>query len=189
MSARCSRWAARAASGNTYRHANLCTGEYCRARPDPGIRPGSKAVTVIPRAPLSEPAVEFVGEQHVAQLGGGVTAPAVGGGVGVRVSQFLGRGVLRFRHARELRRVVRAAADDDDPRGRDEVVEQSGDEREVPEMIDAEGQFDAVVGVLQAVHGLQAGVADHGVQRRQIWRRERRDEFADGLAATRGRTP
>ena len=93
---------------------------------------------------MFEPTVEFVGEEHVAQLRRRVPAPAFGCRVGVWMREFLCRAVVRVGHAGELRGIMRPARDDDDAGGRGELLEQTGHHREVAKMVDAEGHFDAV---------------------------------------------
>jgi len=63
---------------------------------------------------------------------------------------------------------VRAAADNDDPRWARQRIEQALQQREVPEMVDAEGHLEPVDRSLHPRHDLNAGVAHDRVQRRKI---------------------
>ncbi|COV55310.1 Uncharacterised protein [Mycobacterium tuberculosis] len=77
---------------------------------------------------MIEAAVELVGEEHVAQLGRGVSTAAFGRRVliGGRVREVGGAGIPRVGHSGVLARVVRAAADDNDARRTGQPVENPG---------------------------------------------------------------
>ena len=81
--------------------------------------------------------------------------------------------------AGELRRIVGAAADDHDARWRSELVEKACDQSEVAEVVDTQSHFHAVGCGLTDVDHLQTGIADEGVQGRQIGAGECVDEFVD----------
>ena len=159
-------------------------GAVVACEPRAGHQSGIEGVDGDAATAPAEAAVEFVGEEDVAELGGGV-APAgefARGGVrlGFGAGEIGGVGIARGGHSGAAGGVVRVAADDQDPRGSLQQRQHSRHEREVPEVVDGEGQLEAVGAEGAGAGELQARVADQRSSRGQVRVREAPGEAAHG---------
>ena len=132
---------------------------------------------------VCDPADELVGEPQVAELAVHVGQATVE----TARRRTTGRGEklevcdVRFRHPGPERRIVHAGGDDDDARGcaGDEAREKQVGEQKMAEVVDGEGELEAIGRALQPCVDLEPGVADQRAEP-QVPALDLRDELADG---------
>ena len=83
-----------------------------------------------------------------------------------RAAQEYARAVHRRRHPGRLRGIVRAAADDDNPRRRRHLRQHQVHQQKMPKMVDGERRLEAIFGEGSAGHDLCRRVAYDRAQRR-----------------------